>query len=960
MTFAWITFARRCAAVSDRRKLTLPLVCLIFGVLIAIPLSATVYSGEIIPSSVSATVGTTYDPVNGVSVTFRWTTVEPGNSIVVIENDLDYEGVNNSPSRQVVQNDYTTRHVVVVNHFPAYSAYPTWGYYVASFIGVGRRWATFPGPATAPCDAAPFPGCGGYYLTFNLPNSPTDANGPLVFSMWPVGGQNVYQGDPTQSPACTPTSKSSRECNDLYVAMQANLLSGSPNAVVFMEDVVITNLDTGQIVRDNSITAQYLCGLDAPSNPPPQGWDGDYNPSSEACSNAAVYSTNSTVRLRTNSHAVPGHYQFAASFQGQLGGRNAGNPVPVTYNFTVLPTASFTATPPTAFPAIPGIGTWETNMINFSAPTGTANADFWCTNVVDTNPWWSLDNGNFTGFFDVPSSIYFEAWNYDGGRVYQQIADYDHYILQEYKDTDPNEWERCTELAMEPYKDTTIGTGAGFVVEPNQFPYGMAMHYLRTEDPTYQTAVNLLANNKAYDLYYSGSVYAESVRVSAYMMDDRLANEIIGVPRDNAFMLRAVDVMLGYLDQSYNLSLSNPNQQGYNIHPFMIGLAMEALITYYELDLYERHTPDARIPLEIKKTLDWWEATQYIPSTHTLAYGAYDVPENPTLVGGTLFDATELNDLVATAFAWYWYNSNNTNNTAYLNEGDDLFAHVWDSANGQTIGGDSGWTYSVKEYNQVYKWSFDYVRWRSGENPDGSQPPVETVLAAANPYTGPWTDYAPPVQFQWIAGDEGQQSSITPLITGPVVSPTTAIFWVNVFKPNTTLQVWYGLTAPGTCNINNPQPPNCMQPYPNFGFLNLLNDNYTQQSERTIDFPDQNALNQGIPNIYDATVEISGLRPNTTYHYRSLTIDPLGNMAAYNDQTFTTSPSTQDQAVIPPAPHQVSTRPVGGPAFIRPAGDQPCADLPNVDSGQAILDARLLTQMPAEILSSSTTHCVRP
>jgi hypothetical protein len=108
-------------------------------------------------------------------------------------------------------------------------------------------------------------------LTFDLPTSPTNPKGPLVFTMWPVGGLNVYQGDPTQQPACTPTSKSSRECNDLYAVMQPNLMSGPPGAVVTMENPVITNLDTGQVVTDNSITAQYLCDLDAPSNPPPQG-----------------------------------------------------------------------------------------------------------------------------------------------------------------------------------------------------------------------------------------------------------------------------------------------------------------------------------------------------------------------------------------------------------------------------------------------------------------------------------------------------------------------------------------------------------------------------------------------------------------------------------------------------------------------------------------------------------------
>ena len=77
-------------------------------------------------------------------------------------------------------------------------------------------------------------------------------------------------------------------------------------------------------------------------------------------------------------------------------------------------------------------------------------------------------------------------------------------------------------------------------------------------------------------------------------------------------MLRQVDVMLGYLDQTYNLDFSNPNQQSYDIHPFTVGTAMEALINYYELDLAEGNVPDARIPLEIKKVLDWWQAKQYI------------------------------------------------------------------------------------------------------------------------------------------------------------------------------------------------------------------------------------------------------------------------------------------------------------------------------------------------------------
>jgi len=895
MTFGYSVPRCLRAVMSRRQAFALPLLCLILGILAVRPSSATVASGEIIQSSVSATVSSTYDPVNGYSVTFQWQTHHKGNSIVVIENDLDYEGNDNSSSRQIVQNDFTTNHVVVVDHFPAYSTYATWGYYVGSYVSpaypqcpnvrsaVCPFSASYPGPPSSNCGSSGQPAC---YLTFTLPTGPTNPNGTLAFTMWPVGGINVYQGDPTQSPACTPTSKSSRECNDLYVAMQANLMSGPTGAIVIMEDPVITDLDTGQIVTNNTITAQYLCGLDAPSNPPPLGWDGDYS-SDEACSNATVYSTNSTLRIRVNSQAVPGHYQFTGSFQGQLNGQNAGTPVAITYDFTVLPTASFTATPPTSFPTIPGLSTWQTNMINPDSPA--SSAEFWCTNIVDTNPWWSLDNGNFLGWFDIPASVYFQAWNYDGMRVYQQIGDYQYYVLG----TDNRaHWDRCAQLAMEPYKDTMIGTKGGIVAEPNQFPYGMAMNYLRTGDSTQQQAVDILATNEAYDLYYSGSVYAESARVSAYMWDDRLAAEIDGAQRVVPFLLRGVDVMLGYLDQSYNLSLSNPNQQEYDIHPFLIGLDMEALITYYELDLAEGNTPDARIPLEIKKVLDWWEATQYIPANHTLAYDAYDWPVNPQLVPGTLYNATELNDLVATAWAWYWYK---TNNTTYLNQGDDLFSNVWGSAGGQTSGGGTGWTYSVKEFNQVYKWSFDYVRWRSGKNPNGTMPPVETVLPAANPCDNnsnpcndPWTDYTTPVQFEWLSAAGGNQASITPVLTPPVASSTTANFWLNVFKPNTTMQVWYGTTEPPTCNPQDPQSPYCMQPFPNFGFLTMLQDSYASSTQPVTCFQDSTAVSQGIYNIYDCTVTLMGLTPNTTYFWQTLTTDSLGNMAAYNASAFTT------------------------------------------------------------------------
>jgi len=891
-----------------RGKLRSGLICLALAGITALPLFATVDPGEIVQSSVTATVGTTFDPINGVSVTFRWTTQHPGNSIVIIENSTDYAGDNNTPTRQVVQNDNTTNHVVVVDRFPAYSGAARWGYYVASAVNIPRcsvtaavchAIATYPGPATAGCGSGPFPGCGGTYLWFDMPTSPTNPNGPLAFTMWPIGGQNLYEGDPTQSPVCDADHKLSRECNDLYIALQPNLMSGPIGSLIQMQDVVITNLDTGRVVTDGSLTARYLCNLSAPSNPPPNGWDG--SDPTIGCYGGTTYSINSTLRIRAKSNAVPGHYQYTGNFQPIINGQNNGSPVVVTYNFTVLPTASFTATPPTTFPPIARQSTWQNDMVNPAPYSGQGapyrSGEWWCTNNTDTNPWWSLDNGNFQGEFDIPASIYFEAWNYDGGRVYTQIADYS-YNTQNlpdqgyHNDAQRQHWERCAELAMEPYKDATIASLGGFVREPNQFPYGMEMNYLRTGDATNQAAVNVLATNPAWGLYYSGNVFAEATRVSAYLVDDRLAAEMVGTPRDPNFLLRSIDVLLGYLDQSYNLNFSNPNQQAYDIHPFTVGVAMEALITYYELDLAEGNTPDARIPLEIKKTLDWEEATQYIPSTHLLAYQPYDLPMNPQLVGGGLYGATELNDLISPAFAWYWSKSNNV---TYLNEGDDLFNHVFDDAggNGGPIGG--GWTYSVKEFTQIYKWSFDYVRWRTGQNPDGT-PAIETVLPAANPCdnpnqnpcNAPWVDNTTPVSYQWVSNGGNGYPVADPVIANPVVTATTATFTVSMFKPLSTLTVYYGTATPGTCNLSDPAPPECMQPFPNFGYLNMLNANYANHSATVTDTQDLIALGMGIPNVYDAAVTVTGLLPNTTYHWRPFTEDSLGNMAASHDLTFTT------------------------------------------------------------------------
>ena len=79
-----------------------------------------------------------------------------------------------------------------------------------------------------------------------------------------------------------------------------------------------------------------------------------------------------------------------------------------------------------------------------------------------------------------------------------------------------------------------------------------------------------------------------------------------------------------------------------------------------------------------------------------------------------------------------------------------------------------------------------------------------------------------------------------------------------------------------------------MQPFPNFGFIDMLTANYANQSQTVNGIQDPVAVSEGVNNVYDITITLTGLSPNTTYHWRPLSTDASGNMAAYYDQTFTT------------------------------------------------------------------------
>ena len=174
---------------------------------------------------------------------------------------------------------------------------------------------------------------------------------------------------------------------------------------------------------------------------------------------------------------------------------------------------------------------------------------------------------------------------------------------------------------------------------------------------------------------------------------------------------------------------------------------MEALIYYYNV------TKDPMVPYTIHRTLDWlWQ--NYDPvKYHAFAYNTappgpgcscpnYTCPANvswfvsdPTHVCNTSSDPAQFGggqgqaNLIDPGFAWYWSLSGDNK---YLAEGDDAFQHALDDG-----------LYDGKVFSQEYRWSFDYVKYRSGQSTLPPAPPGTAVttpgsLSNVRVYPNPW------------------------------------------------------------------------------------------------------------------------------------------------------------------------------------------------------------------------------
>jgi hypothetical protein len=158
--------------------------------------------------------------------------------------------------------------------------------------------------------------------------------------------------------------------------------------------------------------------------------------------------------------------------------------------------------------------------------------------------------------------------------------------------------------------------------------------------------------------------------------------------------------------------------------------------------------------------------------------------------------------------------------------GDLLFQHAFDEV---------GAPWSGKGFAQQFEFSFDFVRYRQGLDP--------TYSLANNPYTGPYADTEPPITTQpncepnWYPGCKA----------GSIGSTTAQMFW-GTYEPATTWVIYGTTTAYGN----------------------------TSPVDLTM--------------ATSHVVNLVGLTPGTTYHFRDCGKDAAGNQACMKDLTFTTTP----------------------------------------------------------------------
>jgi len=400
--------------------------------------------------------------------------------------------------------------------------------------------------------------------------------------------------------------------------------------------------------------------------------------------------------LLTNVGGVTPAGQYTLKINGNVFGSSSTPLTTAESTWSVgVATPTFVGARPTAFPAIPDLALWQSDM---TAP--------WPTGSGETMGDWfnGQQRGGACEFYTDQQGIQF----YDGAWVYDQIGIYtgDLPLWTAGSGASPcpasaggnGPQGAAAPLAL--YHQFLVADSynvGGFWV----FPHGL--YYACTAGGDAQACADLhgLANGVNGSLLANYTAYfdATNARESCYALGLRRLDYDAGGGRSTLAQVQQLATQcLGHVDNIVN------GTTGFE-ESFMDGLISQALIEYY-LDPKTGNHADPRIPPALEALADHLWSTNWVPRAGNNGLFIYNLIEQNngllTNTGGD--DLRNLNLLIAPLYAWLY---EQTGKAIYQEEGDA----IWDSGVNDVPGNGIGW--SGKNFSQQYRWSFDYALWRS-------------------------------------------------------------------------------------------------------------------------------------------------------------------------------------------------------------------------------------------------------
>jgi hypothetical protein len=411
----------------------------------------------------------------------------------------------------------------------------------------------------------------------------------------------------------------------------------------------------------------------------------------------------------------------------------AATPTPTnTPTPTLTPTNTPPPVPPTATPtSTPSIdpailSRWQSNMTKW----GKAACDKLATDTPGTD--------------QALADVF-----YDGERVNFQIADY----------TGDPTWLNCAQLAETMYKAYVTANNGG-VAPWEIFPHGLYQDWIRNQDVDSQNDIILISQKAAYaydttpaswtvseirsrEVAYNidAELYAEKVGAAHRTRTDLLISQAMGhidqwvanestdgtVIKTTAAAVNSTTVSLSAFPTGYMvvgawlkfISSIDGSEQIANVTslntttltvtlatpvtvnlgdtvkitpdfaPFMLGLTVEALLTAN--DMY----PNPEIPSKILEGLEYaWQSMWYDTGFCSGNVACTNAFWYRSITGKNM--APDLNLLLAPAYSWAW---KYTGDPTWGDRADKIFKG----------GVTQAYLANNKQFNQSYRWSFQYV-----------------------------------------------------------------------------------------------------------------------------------------------------------------------------------------------------------------------------------------------------------